>query len=426
MGAGVVCPDILAHRGTAITAVDELAQARNLRDLLTSAHLLWCGTTCEQAITCGFLHYPRETPARMPRRAPRSRYNKDTAHLFGLMGGQGYAEGVPQRHAVNSWPLLTAVMAKADEARLLDPVIYGDYSGWTRKNDTTATQTTINACRDSIQWMASWCGGRYADAPEALHYIAFSTICDDLCVPPLDLAHGRFGVYGRTMRDLAQSLDAHGWGLDGVHLILSLVRQYIVQYAEKAEFHLSPGPTGLHARLNGATGVWDSVIYRTHTANTYGAAVAVSRIQDCGPATFGWLMDSSICDAISMDLCKSALMIYSHDLHQPTAGGPERQRQTAYHSTYLDLIDDLADSGAPEPLIHFARAGFLFVQIQDRYQERRTGQRFPLSPAMTGALRSLFGDQPSPFLRRSHPGHSTSHGPGASQAHPSHIDETSE
>jgi hypothetical protein len=241
--------------------------------------------------------------------------------------------------------------------------------------------------------MANWCGSRYAEQSTGVHYVAFSTICDDLCIPPLDLVQGRFRLYGRTVADLAIALDEQGWGPSGALALLSLVRQYVVQYLEKAD-------RGLHRRLNALTGVWDAVVYRTHTANCYGAALVVARVCDAGAATFTWLQDSAICDAISMDLCKIAMDVYRHDRHQPTRTDDDHEpgRRDAYHSLYLDLIDDLVTSGAPEPLVHFGRAGFLFVQLQDRYHERRIGQRLPLRPAITGRLEILFGDTPTTQL----------------------------
>jgi hypothetical protein len=97
-----------------------------------------------------------------------------------------------------------------------------------------------------------------------------------------------------------------------------------------------------------------------------------------------------------MDLCKSAMDVYRHDHHQPTAHDQhEQRRQAAYHSVYLDLIDELVTSGAPDDLVHFGRAGFLFVQLQERYHERRLGHRLPLRAELTTRLRDLFGTTPA-------------------------------
>ncbi|OTA67205.1 hypothetical protein K449DRAFT_389929 [Hypoxylon sp. EC38] len=104
-----------------------------------------------------------------------------------------------------------------------------------------------------------------------------------------------------------------------------------------------------------------------------------------------------------MDLGKSALRVYQVDNHNPTATfGPretkqklQARRQVGYHSIYLDLMDDLVNTGCPEPLVHYASAGFLFVQMQHRYLERSLGYRFPIHEAMARALQNLFGDKPT-------------------------------
>ncbi|MGB3439142.1 MAG: hypothetical protein WBA97_10365 [Actinophytocola sp.] len=365
-----------------------MSRAGSVAELLDATHVRWCGPDCEQTVDCSFLHFPRRAPAPPPVRSVRSarpRYNKDTADLFSLMGGDGYRPGTPQVHEENLWPLLRTAMTKADDPATADQA----YTDWTGAPASSASETVAFACRDSIQWMANWCGGQYADQPTAVHYIAFSTICDDLCIPPTDLVRGRFLMYGRSVADLAAAMDEQGWRRDGVHALLSLVRQYIVQYVEKVH-------DGLHPMLNSKPGVWDAVIYRTHTANTYGAAVVVRRVCKAGPVSWTSLMDSSICDAISMDLCKATMNVYQFDNHPPAAHeNHEQRRKTAYHSLYLDLIDALVAAGAPDAIVHFGRAGFLFVQLQERYHERRLGHRLPLRPAMITHLTRLFGARPT-------------------------------
>ncbi|AJT63910.3 hypothetical protein T261_2226 [Streptomyces lydicus] len=386
-----VCTYVLHYRESATQALRELSQSRTTTELLESAHSMWCGPTCSQTAACTFLHYPRSAPAPSVPRSARSRYNKDTADLFFLMGGDGYMAGTPQTHETNLWPLMSAVAARIDagEGTRID------YSDWAKKNDSMAAEVVAYVCRDSIQWAANWCGERYAEQPTFLHYVALTTICDDICIPPLDLVRERFRMYGRSVGDIVAAMDEQGWGHDAVHALLALVRQYLCQYAEKLDHTPTPGRAGLHARLNNSSGVWDAAIYRTHSANTYGCLIGVARLYDSGPASSTWLLDSSICDAISMDLCKSAMDVYRLDAHQPTASEQlASRRQTAYHSVYLDLIDDLVASGAHDALVHFGRAGFLFVQTQDRYHERRLGRRIPLRSAVSARLRGLFGAEP--------------------------------
>ncbi len=385
-----VCIAQLHYRASAGEALAELAGCATTTELLVTAHRMWCGPGCRSTEDCTFLHYPRTVPLPGLPQVHRSRYNKDTAELYGLMGGAGYAVGTAQRHETDLWPLLLEAMGRADAGA--GAAI--DYTDWARKGDRSAAEVAAYACRDTLQWAAVWLGEEYARVPAYLHYVALSTVVDDLCVPPLDLVSGRFRLYGHSVGSVIAALEGEGWRHDAVHALLSLVRESVYQYAEKVD-HAAAGGAGLHARLNDSAGVWDACVYRMHSANNYGCGVVVARVCGTGPVTFGWLMDSGMADAISMDLAKSALDVYRLDAHQPTAGPrPAGLRQQAYHSVYLDLIDDLVRSGAPEGLVHYGRAGLLYVQMMERYHERRLDHRVPLRPPMAARLRELFGEEP--------------------------------
>ncbi len=408
--------DTLHYRRSATEALRELAEARAVAELLELSHAMWCGPVCASTSGCGYLHYPRREPRPGIPRSRRSPYNKDTADLFFLMGGGGYAAGTAKTHERDLWPVLREAAAQADAgegARI-------DYTDWGRKNDTTAADIAMYTCRDTLQWAANWYGERYADQPAFLHYVGVSTVCDDLCIPPLDLVQGRFRMYGRTVGDIISALDDQGWGHDAVHALLALVRQYLFQYAEKLDFVSGRERSSMHSRLNDSAGVWDAVIYHTYSGNPYGCLLGVARLWDAGPCSNTWLTDAAICDGISMDLCKSAMGIYQLDLYQPTADEHRaQQRQTAYQSVYLDLIDDLVASGAPDALVHYAHAGFLFVQTQERYHERRIGHRIPLRPALTAHLSNIFGDEPvDPFVEQRFQAQRTSRTPLVATAFP--------
>jgi hypothetical protein len=391
-----VTPDMLAWQGTAQEALAHMSEARGIQDLLHRSHELWCGPNCNRSTACTYLHYPREPATAFRPVTTRSRYNRHTAHLYTVMGAGGYVGPVSQSHRINVWPLLDKVLERWDTSGGRLSAAPEHYSDWTKKRDASAADTVSRACRDTIQWMACWCGDRYGADPLGLHYVAFATILDDICIPPLDLVSGRFRMYGRSVPDLARAMDAAGWGHDAVHALLSLIRQSIAQYAEKMDFRPGDAHVGLHDELKNSPSMWDGVIFRGNTGNAYGTAITVARNSGTGPVSFPWLMDSALCDCLSMDLCKSMLGIYSVDNHQPTSNGHRTEkRKASYRSIYLDLIDDLVFTGAPEPLVHFGRSGFLFVQIQDRYQERRHGERFPLAPPMARELRRLFGEEPT-------------------------------
>ncbi|KAI1411938.1 hypothetical protein F5Y13DRAFT_164715 [Hypoxylon sp. FL1857] len=320
------------------------------------------------------------------------------------MGGEGYKPGTPQEHQIEFWPLIESVLRKVDRVRGDSGLLFCDYTDWTKKHDTSAGMTIENLSRDTIQWMASWYGTNLSTTALDTKVIASVVIPDDLCIPPLDFLHQRVRMYGRSLRDLVKEMVDEGWGRDATHILLSSVRQFFLQYIEKVEFEdNTKSNTGIHALMGRDEKVWDSIVYRTHTANTYVVAIVVARSRALPEINGDWLFCSAVNDAVSMDLGKSALRVYQEDNHNPTATfGPKEtkqklqtQRQTGYHSIYLDLMDDLVNTGCPEPLVHYASAGFLFVQMQHRYLERSLGFRFPIHEAMANALRNLFGDKPT-------------------------------
>ncbi|OTA94609.1 hypothetical protein M434DRAFT_383100 [Hypoxylon sp. CO27-5] len=399
-----VAPNTLAYQGSALEAFDEIARNKTSLGLLHTAHVLWCGDSCSRDVDCTFLHYKRPEP-RLPNiaaRSPRHRYNKDTANFFTLMGGEGYKPGIPQKHRINFWPIVESVLRKVDHIKSDGGLLFCDYTDWTKKQDSCARMTMEYVCRDSIQWLALWCG----TATTALfaRLIALTTLPDDPCIPPLDLFHQRVRMYGRSLRDLVKEMVEEGWDRDATHVLLSIARQFVLQYIEKVDFEDNArSNNGIHAQMGRDEEVWDSIVYRTHTANTYVASIIVARAAALPEINGDWLFCSAVNDAISMDLGKSALRVYQLDNHNPTATfGPKEKkqkiqarRQVGYHSIYLDLMDDLVNTGCPEPLVHYASAGFLFVQMHPRYLERSLGFRFPVHEAMARALQNRFGDEPT-------------------------------
>ncbi|KAI2620170.1 hypothetical protein GGS26DRAFT_314997 [Hypomontagnella submonticulosa] len=402
-----VSPDNLAYRGSALDAFDELAGSQTSLGLFHAAHSMWCADSCSRDLTCPFLHYCRPgsgPPTVADRtRAPRPRYNKHTANLFTLMGGDGYQTGISQKHQANFWPLCEDALRKVDQARKCGSLLFCDYSDWTKKRDPCAQVTVQNACRDTVQWFATWLGTKFNATPLGSRIIAFTTMPDDLCIPPLDLVHQRFRMYGLSFRDLVGQMVAEGWGRDAMRILLCTIRQYFFQYIEKVDFEDTVnGNGGVHALISRTSEVWDSIVYRTHTANAQASSIVVGRAT-ASTLSEDWLLCSNINNCISMDLAKSALHVYEQDNHMPTASfGPQRtqqgmqgQRRLGYHSIYLDLLDDLVDTGCPEPLVNFASSGFLFVQINHRYLERSLGHRIPIHNSMADVLGSIFGDKPT-------------------------------
>ncbi|KAI0850108.1 hypothetical protein F5Y00DRAFT_40581 [Daldinia vernicosa] len=402
-----ISPDTLAYTGSALDAFEELAKTQTYVELLHVAHSLWCGPSCSRSIACKFLHYkmPESRAPEEARLVPSHRYNKCTANYFTLMGGEGYESGFSQEHQGNFWPPLEASLRRIDRAREKGGFLFCDYTDWTKKQDTSAKQTAQSLCRDVIQWMAVWTGIDLKTSPLSVWLVAMLTSPDDICMPPLDVVHQKFRLYGRSLRNLVQAMVNDNWGRDATHVLLCSIRQLIFQYVEKVEFEGgAKSNVGIHAQMGGrhAEGIWDSIVLRTHTAGTYACMIIVSRIAGLGLLKENWVLGSSSSACISMDLAKSAARIYHVDNHQPTVSFGEqnmqptleRRRKIGYHSVYLDMMDDLVNTGCPEPLLHVSGT-FVAVQLVHRYVERSLGCRIPIHPAMADALRSIYGDEPT-------------------------------
>ncbi|WP_369392364.1 hypothetical protein AB5J72_35860 [Streptomyces sp. CG1] len=350
-------------------------------ELFELAHEMWCGPGCTRTTACEFLHYPRVPSKPGLLRVTRPPYNRGNAHLFVVAGGDRYLPGIPQLHEVNLWDHLPGILAR-DGTDV-------DYTCWSRKGDTSAADVIRYCARDAVQWAAIWCGERQPSHQAFLEYLLLNASADDLCVPPLDLVHGNYRVYGRTLADIVRAMDKEGWGYDAVLALLSIVRLYLFQYTEKLD-HVAG--RGLCNGLRTVGGAWDAIMFHMMSGNTFGVGLGVASTMGAGPCRRSWLLDGGFGNATSMNLAKSLISVEGHDLHHPT--GDDAAKQTAYRSFYLDIIGELTASGAPEPLVYFARAGFDFVPLGDRYRERRRSERFPLRPAVAVELREVFGDEP--------------------------------
>ncbi|KAF4505792.1 hypothetical protein G6O67_007705 [Ophiocordyceps sinensis] len=167
-------------------------------------------------------------------------------------------------------------------------------------------------------------------------------------------------MFGRRLGDMIHGMEEQGWDRDATFVLLCLVRELFYQYIEKVDF----GNGSVHERVS-KSGIWDSISYRTVGGNPAGTCVIVARNTGTGPLTMRWILDSSICNLISLDLVKSAVGIYDQDNHRPSAIVQGRQqhregnRDASYRSVYLQLMDDLVETGAPEPIVHYGTVGFL-------------------------------------------------------------------
>jgi hypothetical protein len=353
------------------------------------------------------LHYNRLYEPVANRDAAFSVYNSKTRGLFTFMGKAGEYSAVSQRHEINLWPLLESVLGLVDQGRKVNEVLPFDYTDWAQKKDASIDTILLASCRESLQWLACWLGKRYDASQLALQYTALATMSDDVCIPPLDLVHGKFRMFQMSAYDMIQQMQTNGWGRDATHVLLSLVLQYILQYAEKVEIHQKEDPRSrLHGVLSQSSTVWDSTVYRARTADTLGVLICLARIEDTGTLPDSWFFEAGICNCIAMDLGKMTTRVYKHDMTRPTKTivtndrsekqeESEMSRRAKYHSLYLDLMDRLLDSGAPDIVPRFGSAGFLFAYMVDRYRERQAGRRIPISPLVEKQVAQLWGGKAS-------------------------------
>lgn len=109
--AGLACLDTTDDQRPALAAFHEPLTAKISAELLRMMHSIRCGDVCRKDRHLLLLLAPCPAkPASRVHPAARSRYNKDTAPLFALIGGEGYRPDTSQRHGSNTWPLLEAVL----------------------------------------------------------------------------------------------------------------------------------------------------------------------------------------------------------------------------------------------------------------------------------------------------------------------------
>jgi hypothetical protein len=246
-----------------------------------------------------------------------------------------------------------------------------DFSIHTGKGDESVDEVCRYAMRDSLQWWANWHGSLDNHYWKHL-YIAFSTISDDVMIPPQYLIDGSFQLLGNSLSDLLAGLHSEKVHPDDVTFMEKcLLRQYILQYLEKVD-------PRLRARVLSNSTLMTQ--FRTITANTHGAAVALLAARDTrslGTADTAVEM-ASMCDALSMDIAKEALGVLQGE-ETETVAGDRTQLKRELRWLYVRCLESL-DSHSSAPLLRrFATSGLHFVPIMDRYRERLAGMRFPLS-----------------------------------------------
>ncbi|KAF2807548.1 uncharacterized protein BDZ99DRAFT_489810 [Mytilinidion resinicola] len=157
-----------------------------------------------------------------------------------------------------------------------------------------------------------------------------------------------------------------------------LWRQYTLQYLEKID-------PGLRTRLLSKTILMTQ--FRTITANTHGAAVALlaaRQTKSLGVADTAVEM-AAICDAISMDMAKEALGILQGEPTETTARD-RKQLGRELRWLYVRCLESLDSHSSASLLRRFATSGLHFVPLMDRYRECLEHVRFPIATPLCRRL----------------------------------------
>ncbi|KAJ5188188.1 hypothetical protein N7491_004512 [Penicillium cf. griseofulvum] len=176
-----------------------------------------------------------------------------------------------------------------------------DYSLHIQKGDTSVEESCLYAMRDAIQWWRHW--HRSLEKHHWKHlYVAFSTIPQDVTIPPQHLVNGEFRFLGNTFADVLNGLHTEGVSPDQIAFMeMCLLRQYLVQYISKQEPRLN---SKLYPEPAFASN------WRNINGNVSGSTMGIlaARATDLGLVNIAVKM-TPIADYLSMNLmCKSSIL----------------------------------------------------------------------------------------------------------------------
>lgn len=255
----------------------------------------------------------------------------------------------------------------------------GDYSLHTGKGDVSVEEACAYTMRDAMHWWIHWQGKLDGHHWKQI-YGAFSTIPDDVMIPPQHLIDGSFRLLGNTLSDLLVGLRSENVHPDDIKFLeMCLWRQYVLQYLEKID-------PGIRSILLSKMTLMTQ--FRNMTGNTHGAAVCIlaSRgIRSQGVEDNAVEM-AAVSDALSLDMAKEVLGVLQGESTETVAGNRE-QLKKELRWLYVRCLESL-DSYPSAPILRrYATAGWHYVFIMDRYRERlQNNIRFPISAPLWAKL----------------------------------------
>ncbi|OQD73986.1 hypothetical protein PENANT_c194G01948 [Penicillium antarcticum] len=236
------------------------------------------------------------------------------------------------------------------------------YKLYTTKGDKSLEEAIIHALRDTLQFWAIWHGPLESHRWKHM-YIAFTSCCDDICIPPQDLRSGAFRILGHTLTDVLQGLLSEGIHPNDVKkLKMPIWRESIGQYLEKVHPTVRDQPLGKTTMMTQ---------FRMRTANGEGAALLALAARVTGPLSsyYDLVEFAGIGVCLSMDMTKEGLGILRGDPTEIVAGGVREQLKKEIHWLYARTMEFLGKQ-------HHT-PGFILPYLMDRYWERVTQTRAP-------------------------------------------------
>lgn len=316
---------------------------------------------------------------------------EDDMALFNSMG----ATTKPSCTCKGMAAVISHIDAYLETHEIVSSTAKGAYGIYSRKDEIVPEETCMYTMRDSLQWWIHWLGGLNREAHFWLQmYVGFSTIPDDLLIPPTHLVDGTFRYLGHTVHEMFDGMKAQGVSAaDCEYMYMCLLREYVVQYLEKVD-------DGLRRILLEKMIVMAQ--FRIISGNTPGCAIAILAAR--GIAFIGSENEKTLDivaemgsygDALSLDMAKEATGILQGEPTESVAGKDRAllSAELRWLHARCNAILDAQDGG--EYMKRYATSGFHFVPTMDRYLERHDLKRRKMTPQMQELLETHYRVGPS-------------------------------
>ncbi|MEU2394954.1 hypothetical protein [Streptomyces sp. NPDC007369] len=277
----------------------------------------------------------------------------------------------------------------------------GPYSIHTKKGDTSIDAVQRYDIRDAVQWLIVWTGLR--DDPlwdGVAKLIAFTASLDDICVPFEAIGDGTYLLLGESLPEIIERMRRHGGQRDARWLELA---EENIRFAGKQQFYEKwavctdpaarcPDSANIIRLYTTEKDFFRACVFRNYSTMTTAVLAGISYYFDLDfdRCDWGLFHAATIGDAIGLDVGKEAqdvAMRCPTNLpsrpENPGRVNEERRRQA--HRVYTGINALFRDAATAPDLIYarYSRAALSFATTCDRYVERRTMKRIPMTVPLT-------------------------------------------